>query len=94
MNFALISYDISDDQMRTQVSKYLKNHGYRVQKSVFECRLPEKKLQEIHNRLSQMIDPTTDSVRLYRLCKRCLWSVETLGRGSPPDEGDELPVII
>lgn len=78
MNVSLISYDISCDHRRTLVYKLLKNHGFSVQKSVFECRLPDRKLQELQVKLSGMLNPTTDSIRIYRLCKKCLCSVEVM----------------
>lgn len=94
MNHSLISYDISDDHRRNQIHKLLKNHGFRVQKSVFECRLPDRKLQDLQVRLSKLLDPSVDSIRVYRLCKKCLCSVEVMGTGSVPDDGDQLPTII
>ena len=94
MNFCLISYDVTDDTRRTRIHDLLRNHGVRVQKSVFECILPEKKLQELQERLSRMIHPTVDSIRFYRMCRRCLTSVEVLGVGTEPDMDNQLPVII
>jgi len=94
MNFCLISYDICDDPRRTRIHDLLRNHGTRVQKSVFEVRLPDRKLQELQNKLSKMLDPTVDSIRLYRVCRRCLSSVEIFGTGPEPDPDDNLPVII
>jgi len=94
MIFSLISYDISDDDRRTRIHDLLRNHGLRVQKSVFECRLPEKKLNELQVKLGNLMNPNTDSVRIYRLCKRCLFSVEAMGTGSLPDDEHDLPSII
>ena len=41
----LVSYDISDDKRRRKVCKILEGYGYRVQYSVFECDLDDKKIQ-------------------------------------------------
>jgi len=35
-NMLLISYDISDDKVRTKFSKYIRKYGRRVQYSVYE----------------------------------------------------------
>lgn len=94
MNFCLISYDICDDTRRTRIHDLLRNHGVRVQKSVFECILPDKKLQGLQDRLAKMLDPGVDSIRFYRVCRRCLTSVEVLGVGTEPDPENNLPVII
>lgn len=94
MNFCLISYDVCDDTRRTRIHDLLRNHGTRVQKSVFECRLPDRKLLELQNRLAQMLDPKVDSIRVYRVCRRCLGTVEFYGVGPDPDPDDNLPVIL
>ena len=94
MIFCLISYDIRDDQRRTQVHQVLKNHGNRVQFSVFECFLPDRKLQALQKRLLELIHPTVDSLRVYRLCRRCLSGVECMGVGVVPEDDTSLPVIL
>lgn len=94
MIFALISYDITDDARRTRIHKFLRNHGERVQYSVFECQLSDRRLQDVQNKLSQMIDPSVDSLRIYRLCKRCLFSVEVYGTGQVPEGPNDLPNIV
>ena len=43
----LISYDISDDKLRTQFSKYLQKFGHRIQYSVFEIDNSRKVLNNI-----------------------------------------------
>ncbi len=35
----VLAYDVTDDRERARVSKVLAGYGFRVQKSVFECRL-------------------------------------------------------
>lgn len=94
MTFSLISYDITDDTRRTRIYQLLRNHGERVQYSVFECHLPDKKLQELRNQLFKLIDPRVDSVRIYRLCKKCLFGVEVVGAGRVPEGVSELPNIV
>ena len=42
-----ISYDFSDDKVRTQFSKFLKKYGRKVQYSVYEIRNSQRVLQNI-----------------------------------------------
>jgi CRISPR-associated protein Cas2 len=89
--FYVISYDIVNDRRRTRVMKLLQGHGTRVQRSVFECLLEIPRLTRLLARCNSLIDPTTDSVRAYRLCANCRQAVTWCGIGHPPlDEG---PVI-
>ncbi|PIP40204.1 CRISPR-associated endonuclease Cas2 [Candidatus Desantisbacteria bacterium CG23_combo_of_CG06-09_8_20_14_all_40_23] len=51
----VVVYDITSNAKRTKVDKVLKGFGFRVQKSVFECRLTKKDKEERwikHNRLN------------------------------------------
>ena len=43
----IISYDISDDKLRTKFSKYLSRFGHRIQYSVFEIENSNKLLNNI-----------------------------------------------
>jgi len=63
----LVSYDIIEDKRRNKVSKLLKDYGIRVQYSVFEIFVDQKKLVTIANRLEKLINTKTDSVRIYKI---------------------------
>lgn len=43
----IVSYDISDDKVRTKFSKYLKKYGRRLQFSVYEIRNSERILSNV-----------------------------------------------
>jgi len=77
----VVTYDIQDDRRRARVAKQMENYGTRVQFSVFDCLLDERRLLEMRLALSGLIDPTADSVRLYRLCARCRGQLDVLGAG-------------
>ncbi len=66
----VITYDISDDKRRNDVSSELENYGMRVQKSVFECYLNDEQLNDLKTTIENMIDITTDNIRYYFLCKK------------------------
>jgi CRISPR-associated protein Cas2 len=86
--YIVVSYDIVDDKNRLKVSKVLRNYGQRVQKSVFECRVDEKRYLEIKEKLGKVIDMEKDSVRYYSLCQRCIGTIEISGWGSITEDED------
>lgn len=86
----LICFDISDDRARAAVVKCLLDRSQRVQKSVFETPdLPLAGLLRLRSQIEGLIDPTTDSIRYYRLCRACGNRIEHVGVGpgllEPPD---------
>ena len=77
----VVSYDVRETRRRTRLAKALKDFGERVQLSVFECRLEEKQIARLRERVAKLIEPEKDSVRIYRLCGDCAPKVELLGVG-------------
>ncbi len=70
----IISYDISDDKLRTQFSTYLKKYGGRLQYSVFEIRNSERVLANICTEIKAQFEPKfsqKDSVIIFELSKNC-----------------------
>jgi CRISPR-associated protein Cas2 len=82
----IVSYDITDDQKRARVAKILKDYGSRVQYSVFECRISEKQLDDLKNRLTKAIDLKEDSIRFYSLCQECIKKIILIGESNAPSE--------
>ncbi|MFO8072416.1 MAG: CRISPR-associated endonuclease Cas2, partial [Polyangia bacterium] len=80
-----VCYDISNDRRRRKIARLLEGYGVRVQKSVFEARLDQKKLLSLRKKLERRIDPELDSVRIYRICARCRESIEVIGPGTLPE---------
>ncbi len=66
----LIAYDISDDRTRYKVSRLLEGMGERVQESVFECRLPSDKINQVSKALSGLLEKG-GNVRIYPLHSEC-----------------------
>ncbi len=75
----LVIYDITDDRRRTRMGKCLERYGIRVQKSAFEAFLTEKKYERMMELTSGLIDPATDSLRVYLLANHT--SVRSWGIG-------------
>lgn len=91
--FFLVCFDIVDDRTRYRVVKILKQYGYRVQKSVFECsRVSEEQFLKMKLSVEDRIDHINDTVRYYRLCKQCLRCMEYSGIGELPINSNYLAV--
>ncbi len=68
----LVTYDVATDTAEgkrrlRRVAKICEGHGQRVQKSVFECVVDAGQLETLKYRLRAVVDPTQDSLRIYRL---------------------------
>jgi CRISPR-associated protein Cas2 len=61
-----VVYDISCDLERARVDKTLKSFGFRVQKSVFECKLDKKGRNNLIEKL-RGLDIKTGFIKIYRL---------------------------
>jgi CRISPR-associated protein Cas2 len=70
----LISYDIKDDKLRNQLSKYIKKFGYRVQYSVFEITHSDTMLKKIKARIEHEFEKKfsdSDSVLIIETSATC-----------------------
>ncbi len=92
MPYYVVSYDIVDTKLRTKVAKILVDYGVRVQKSVFECRVDEKRFLEMKKKVEEVIDFENDSVRYYTLCKKCIEAIQVSGWGSVLED-EEVYVV-
>lgn len=70
----LISYDISNDKVRTKFSKFLSKFGFRLQYSVFEITNSDTVLRNIENEIQNVYMKTfteEDSVIIFNLSASC-----------------------
>lgn len=70
----LISYDISNDKVRTKFAKYLSKFGFRLQYSVFEITNSDTVLANIENEIKNVYMKTfteEDSVIIFNLSASC-----------------------
>ncbi len=86
-----VVYDISSDAERTRVDKALKNFGFRIQKSVFECRLNKKGKEELIERLKDL-EIKTGFIKVYRL--EYSSKNEIIGDKKEPDIDDGHAFIV
>jgi len=81
----LVAYDVSTETAEGQrrlrrVAKVCEAYGQRVQKSVFECIVNAVQLEEFKHKLQREMDPTEDSLRLYRLREPRERYLQVMGR--------------
>lgn len=62
----LVVYDLTDDRERRHVDAVLKGYGFRVQKSVYECRLSRADRSAVQRALERLT-LRTGHVRIYRV---------------------------
>ena len=70
----LVSYDISNDKVRTKFSKFLSKFGFRLQYSVFEITNSDTVLRNIENEIQNVYMKTfteEDSVIIFNLSASC-----------------------
>lgn len=70
----IVSYDISNDKLRTKFAKYLSRFGHRLQYSVFEIDNSEKIVNNIVNDLKNKYEKSFsqgDSVIIFKLSSSC-----------------------
>ena len=70
----LLSYDISDNKLRTRFSKYISNFGHRIQYSVFEIDNSESLLKNVITEIRTKFEKRfsqSDSVIIFRLSATC-----------------------
>ena len=65
--FVLIIYDIVSNKRRVKFAKAMNGYGFRVQKSAFEALIEENLFQKLRKEIPKLIEPTEDSVRIYRM---------------------------
>jgi CRISPR-associated protein Cas2 len=88
----LITYDITDPKRLNAMRRFLKEFGLRTQKSVFECDIDEEAIRRIRSYCKDRLDLASDSVRIYRICSRCLNRVIISGQGLKVTQLDYLVV--
>ncbi len=82
----LIAYDISKNRTRNKIADLLAQYGERINLSVFECLLTAKQKEHIIEELHKLINPKTDSIRIYFICSACYSKSIVIGRPDPPED--------
>ncbi|MDE0119029.1 MAG: CRISPR-associated endonuclease Cas2 [Bdellovibrionales bacterium] len=70
----IVSYDITNDKLRTQFSSFLSKFGYRLQYSVFKIKNSDRVLNNITAEIKGVFSKKfseTDSVIVFSMSKQC-----------------------
>jgi CRISPR-associated protein Cas2 len=86
----VVTYDISDDRERYRIDKVLKGYGFRVQKSVFECRLGKADKSRLIAGLNKL-PIESGSVKLYRVYAAA--EIINVGKRTENRDGDFAYVL-
>ncbi|MDF1534738.1 MAG: CRISPR-associated endonuclease Cas2 [Methanosarcinaceae archaeon] len=77
-----VTYDISENRIRTRVFKILEKYGAWKQYSVFELEIDEIQRLKLENEIKSQIEDD-DKVRIYQFCDRCVKNIKDLGVKTP-----------
>jgi len=91
----LVTYDVStltsEGRRRLRnVAKICLNYGQRVQYSVFECQINKMEMAAFRRKLLKVIEPTEDSIRIYRIVEPLEKNREEIGKITAIDFEDTL----
>lgn len=89
----VLAYDVVSDRRRGRFFKKLKRYLVPVQKSVFEGELSPPALVAVEALVARELNPLTDSVRIYSLCRGCEGLVHTWGVAIDVRDPDDLVVV-
>ena len=70
----IVSYDISDNKLRTRFAKFLAKFGHRLQYSIFEIKNSKRVLENIQVEIKCDFEKQfeqTDSIMIFQMSKQC-----------------------
>ena len=93
----LVTYDVNTEDASgrrrlRRVARACQDNGQRVQKAVFECLVDPGQWAILENRLREIINPDTDSLRFYFLGSNWHGRIEHVG--AKPGYDPEGPLIV
>lgn len=102
MKTGLVSYDISINRYRTELSKILEIYAERVQFSVFEFDLNNTQFKELIEKIylfydeyinycvAQGIQGIKSSIRVYVICESCKKNLLILGDDTKIEKSEDI----
>ncbi|MFZ2497394.1 CRISPR-associated endonuclease Cas2 [Methanosarcina sp.] len=78
----VVTYDISDNKIRNRIYRILEKYGAWKQYSVFELDITAVQRVELEDEIKSEIE-STDKVRIYGLCDRCVKNIVDVGQKAP-----------
>jgi CRISPR-associated protein Cas2 len=74
----LLAYDIRDPKRLSRVGRYIRKEGVSLQYSVYLLTGNRQQIEDVINKLRQLIDERTDDVRLYPITENTrIWGLGT-----------------
>ena len=91
----LVTYDVNTQdgagrKRLRRIAKQCMNYGVRVQNSVFECVVDASQLRMLKKKLTDEIDASKDSLRIYNLGERTKTNAEHIGAKTAVDVESKL----
>ena len=77
--FYIICYYSPSDKRRRKLHKLLKNYAVAVQKSVFETFLEAAEFEKMMQKIKDLMDARSDSVRVYGMSKTAQKKMRVIG---------------
>jgi len=95
--YIFVTYDVSTTtpagrRRLRRVAKTCLDYGQRVQNSVFECLVDPAQKVKLEAKLLKIIDPKSDSIRIYNLGNN--WTQRVDHHGKNDDFNIEEPLIL
>jgi len=87
----IVTYDIQNDKLRTQFSKLLEKHGYRLQYSVFQIKNSKRILNLIVSEIKHRFEKSfskADSIIIFKYSKAS--TDQTIKFGYAKDLDDDI----
>jgi len=80
----MVAYDVSDDGRRSSLAALLQVWGDRLQRPLFLLQIDTEELAELEARARGLLNPSTDSLYVIRLCKSCWEGHVAVGQAFVP----------
>jgi len=90
----IIIYDVTDDNLRNQVSELLKDYGLtRIQYSAFLGSLRHHELNSLLVDLRNLITDRTENVQIYPVCDGCFKGKREVGKQKRYEYDETQPKV-
>lgn len=84
----LVAYDIADSTRLRKTATICEDYGFRIEYSVFECRLSAERLEKLKRELEAIIAPKEDAIIIYPVCSECEKKAQRLGVAKKVPQND------
>ena len=93
----LVSYDISDNRLRTKIAKKCEAYGTRIQYSVFKCDLSKPRFKKLYSellKLSEKYEMDEGSIIFFNICEKCMEKTAVIGTPEPTSRIGKDDVLV